>query len=470
MIIDLSQLPEPEVIENLDFETIYQELLGDFREAMAGEWTAEVESDPVLKLLQLAAYRELLLRARINDAARAVMLAYASGADLDQIGAGFNVQRLLIRPAQPEAVPPVEAQYESDKSLRNRIQLAFEQLSVAGPRNAYIAHALGADGRVADASATSPAPCEVLISVLGVEGNGQAPEAVLQAVRLALNAEDVRPVADRVTVRSAGIVPYQVKAQLYLFPGPEAELIRAAAEASLRDYISAQRRLGRDIRRSALFATLHVEGVQRVELQEPAADVVLDETQAAYCTGYAITLGASMSSRLLPPNRSSLERSLGDVLPAELPVPLRELHDPARCEAALLPYLAWTRSVDRWDPDWSDEAKRNAVATSFVLHQRKGTLTALRQVVEPIGALSEVTEWWQRSPLGVPGTFEITVDVSDRGIDEGTVLELERLLDDVRPVSRHLTRLDLRITPVIRSRHGLAVTDGDTLEIFPWKQ
>lgn len=291
MIIDLSQLPEPEVIENLDFETIYQELLGDFREAMAGEWTAEVESDPVLKLLQLAAYRELLLRARINDAARAVMLAYASGADLDQIGAGFNVQRLLIRPAQPEAVPPVEAQYESDKSLRNRIQLAFEQLSVAGPRNAYIAHALGADGRVADAFATSPAPCEVLISVLGVEGNGQAPEAVLQAVRLALNAEDVRPVADRVTVRSAGIVPYQVKAQLYLFPGPEAELIRAAAEASLRDYISAQRRLGRDIRRSALFATLHVEGVQRVELQEPAADVVLDETQAAYCTGYAITLG-----------------------------------------------------------------------------------------------------------------------------------------------------------------------------------
>ena len=172
-----------------------------------------------------------------------------------------------------------------------------------------------------------------------------------------------------------------------------------------------------------------------------------------------------MSSRLLPPNRSSLERSLGDVLPAELPVPLRELNDPARCEAALLPWpgrARWTAGTD-----WSDEAKRNAVATSFVLHQRKGTLTALRQVVEPIGALSEVTEWWQRSPTGVPGTFEITVDVSDRGIDEGTVLELERLLDDVRPVSRHLTRLDLRITPVIRSRHGLAVTDGDTLEIFP---
>ncbi|HEK2910239.1 TPA: phage tail protein I, partial [Pseudomonas aeruginosa] len=45
-----------------------------------------------------------------------------------------------------------------------------------------------------------------------------------------------------------------------------------------------------------------------------------------------------------------------------------------------------------------------------------------------------------------------------------------RLLDDVRPVSRHLTRLDLRITPDILARHGLATIDGDTLEISPWKQ
>ena len=203
--------------------------MGDFREAMAGEWTAEVESDPVLKLLQLAAYRELL-RARINDAARAVMLAYASGADLDQIGAGFNVQRLLIRPAQPRRY----RRWRRNTRATSRCAIASSSRSSSYPsqdRGTPIAHALGADGRVADASATSPAPCEVLISVLGVEGNGQAPEAVLQAVRLALNAEDVRPVADRVTVRSAGIVPYQVKAQLYLFPGPEAELIRAAAEA-----------------------------------------------------------------------------------------------------------------------------------------------------------------------------------------------------------------------------------------------
>ncbi|WP_395491298.1 phage tail protein I, partial [Pseudomonas aeruginosa] len=96
--------------------------------------------------------------------------------------------------------------------------------------------------------------------------------------------------------------------------------------------------------------------------------------------------------------------------------------------------------------------------------------SALRRVVEPVGSLTDILEWWQQTPAGVPGTFEITVDVSDNGLDEETVLELERLLDDVRPVSRHLTRLDLRITPDILARHGLATIDGDTLEISPWKQ
>lgn len=292
-IIDLSQLPPPDVVESLDFESLYQELLEAFRAAMGEGWDAVLESDPVVKLLELAAYRELLLRARINDAARAVMLAYATGSDLEQLAAGYNVARLVIQPADPSAVPPLEALLESDDSLRNRTQLAFDQLSVAGPRNAYVAFALGADGRIADVSAISPAPCEALISVLSREGDGSAAEDILEAVRLALSDEDVRPVGDRVTVQSASIVDYRVEAVLYIYPGPEAELIRQAAEASLQGYIATQRRLGRDIRRSALFAALHVEGVQRVELAQPAADVVLDATRAAYCTGYAISVGGS---------------------------------------------------------------------------------------------------------------------------------------------------------------------------------
>jgi phage-related baseplate assembly protein len=110
---------------------------------------------------------------------------------------------------------------------------------------------------------------------------------------MALNDEDVRPVADRVAVQSASIVEYEISASLFLYPGPESEPIEQTARAQLEKYISDQHRLGRDIRLSAIYAALHVEGVQRVELAKPLVDLVLDKTQASLCTSYAITIGGS---------------------------------------------------------------------------------------------------------------------------------------------------------------------------------
>ena len=290
-MIDLSQLPAPEVVEPLDFEGIYQDLLATFRALMGDGWTAPLESDPVVKLLELCAYREVQLRARINDAARSVLLAYAVGADLEQLAANVNVSRLLVSPGDPEASPPIVPVHENDASLRARVQRAFEGLSVAGPRAAYVFHALSADGRVADASAESPAPAEVVVTVLSREGDGSAGADLLDTVNAALSSEEVRPVADRLTVQGAQIVPYEVTATLWLYPGPEVEPILAAALAQLESYVGTQRRLGRDIRRSALFAALHVEGVQRVELLQPSADVVLTSSQAAHCTAIDVSAG-----------------------------------------------------------------------------------------------------------------------------------------------------------------------------------
>ena len=137
---------------------------------------------------------------------------------------------------------------------------------------------------------------------------------------------------------------------------------------------------------------LHVEGVQRVELQEPAADVVWMKPRRPIARGTRSPWEASMSSRLLPPNRSSLERSLGDVLPGRTAGAARELNDPARCEAALFP--TWPGRA-RWTAGTRLERRGQAQCGSDVLRPApaKGTPTALRQVVEPIGALSEVTEW-----------------------------------------------------------------------------
>lgn len=297
--IDLSQLPAPNVVEPLDYETLLAERKAtlislypaDQQEAIAR--TLSLESEPIVKLLQENAYREVILRQRVNEAAQAVMVAYAIGADLDQLGANNNTPRLTITPADESAIPPIAAVMESDEDFRPRIPSAFEGMSVAGPVGAYEFHALSADGRVADASVFSPAPAMVSVSVLARDGNGTAPDELLAVVAKALNDESVRPVADRVTVASAKIVDYQINATLFVLPDPAVEPIKAAAEQRLKAYINAQRRLGRDIRRSAIYAALHVSGVQRVELAAPQSDVVLDKTQAANCTDYQILIGGS---------------------------------------------------------------------------------------------------------------------------------------------------------------------------------
>lgn len=298
-VIDLSQLPAPQIVDVPDFETLLAERKAAFvalypaDEQSAVARTLALESEPITKQLQESTYREVLLRQRINEAAQAVMVAYALGGDLEQLAANYNVKRLTVTPAYTDAVPPVAAVMESDEALRLRVPAAFEGLSVAGPTAAYEFHARSADGRVADASATSPAPAEVVLTVLSREGDGAADNALLAVVEKALNNESVRPVADRLTVRSAEIIPYSVDATLFLYPGPEAEPVMAAAKASLQKYIASQTRLGRDIRRSALYAALHVEGVQRVELASPLNDVVLDKTQAASCTQWNVTNGGT---------------------------------------------------------------------------------------------------------------------------------------------------------------------------------
>ncbi|HDL7471024.1 TPA: baseplate assembly protein [Yersinia enterocolitica] len=298
-IIDLSQLPAPLVIESLDFDNLFAVRKEAFialypaDQQDAVRLTLSFESEPIVKLLQESTYRELLLRQRVNEGAQAVMVAHAIGSDLDHLGANNGIARLTITPANPDAIPPITAVMESDDDFRMRIPQAFEGLSVAGPTGAYEYHARSADGRIADASAISPSPACVTVTVLSREGNGVAAQDLLDKVFAALNDENVRPVADRLTVNTADIVEYQIDATLYFYPGPEAEPIRTAAEARLNTYISTQRRLGRDIRKSAIYAALHVEGVQRVELAAPVVDVVLDKTQAAHCTGYTLAVGGS---------------------------------------------------------------------------------------------------------------------------------------------------------------------------------
>lgn len=308
--IDLSKIPAPDIVEALNFESIFSAMLVDLQ-ARDATFTALLESDPAYKILEVAAYRELLLRQRVNDAARACMLASALGTDLDNLIANFNVERRIVTPADPNTLPPTPAVYEDDDTLRKRAQLAFEGLSTAGPSGSYIYHGLSADVHVADiavdavtfhldegvividntANLVTPMPGNVAVTVLSTVDNGFADSNLLAAVDAAINNDRVRPLTDFIVVRSAEIVNFVITATLYFFDGPSSATVLAHSTSALQDYLTSTRKIGRDVTLSGIYAALHQPGVSKVTLAQPTVDIVIENWQSGNCTNIQLING-----------------------------------------------------------------------------------------------------------------------------------------------------------------------------------
>jgi phage-related baseplate assembly protein len=283
--IDLSQLPLPDVLEPLSYEDIYAQMkaalvngVPDNDPPIVGiaDFDDSDESDPAVKLLQVAAYFRMLDRQRVNDAAKALVLAYARGADLTHLGALMGVARL---------------DGEDDDAYLERVQLAPDSFSVAGPSGSYEYFARSAAANVRDARAISPSEGQVLVSIMTKDGNGQADADLVAAVQSALDDASKRPLTDQVTVQSAAIVEYAIEATVYTYAGPDADLVLATAAASAAAKASSLRRIGFDVARTALTGAIHVAGVHSIVLTAPVADLILDDTQASFCTGVALTNG-----------------------------------------------------------------------------------------------------------------------------------------------------------------------------------
>ncbi|MCG8294257.1 phage tail protein I [Pseudomonas entomophila] len=170
---------------------------------------------------------------------------------------------------------------------------------------------------------------------------------------------------------------------------------------------------------------------------------------------------------LLPLNSTQLERAVEYATDEVTEVPLRTLYNPDACPAHLLHQLAWAWSVDRWDDTWSEAVKRSVIRSAFYIHAHKGTIGALRRVVEPFGYLIEVVEWFELQPKGARGTFALKVGVSNGGISEETYRELSALLDDARPVSRPMVGLEISLESLGGFYIGGSVSDGDVLDVYP---
>jgi len=253
-IPDLNKLPAPTVVEQLDFETIYEAHRADLlvRYPAAAEVIA-LESEPLAKLLQAHAYRELLYRQRVNDAARAYLLAFATGADLDHKGAFYGVPRL-----------PGEA----DARYRVRIQLRIRALAGNGTREHYELAAMTASQNVRDAIATQPWPGSVRVQ-LWLHDTGTA-DATRAAVLAALNADDARPLGVPVSVSLARPRAINITAGLVREAGAPTTLL-AQLQAALPAALTSYARLGRAVSRSWVTTRLHVEGVVAVRYPDPTA-------------------------------------------------------------------------------------------------------------------------------------------------------------------------------------------------------
>lgn len=175
-----------------------------------------------------------------------------------------------------------------------------------------------------------------------------------------------------------------------------------------------------------------------------------------------------MNNSLLPPSASRFMRDVEKVTTRldRIPVDLRKLWNPDECPVDLLPYLAWALSVDRWDKGWSEQTKRQVIKAAWLVHRHKGTISALRRVVEPFGFLLRVIEWWQSNEE--PGTFRLEIGIQEQGITEETYRELERLIDDAKPRSRHLTGLTLSLQTQSIITAGAGCYTGDTLTVYPY--
>ncbi len=270
--VELGSLDPPPVLEPLRYEDVLAAMLADLR-ARRSDFTALVESDPAVAVLEVAAYRETLLRARVNDAARSLLVATAGGGDLDHLARLVGVVRLAG---------------EADGALRERMRVALGRWTSAGSRAAYEYHARSAHPLVRRAVVRSPVPGAVTVGVQGgLDPEGLPPAEVVAAVRTALDAESVRPLTDDVTVVAVTAVPYTIAATVDLgdTSGADAASVLAAAEAAVRAWAArAAERPGETVHTSAVIAALHVAGVAGVVLAEPAADIDLDPEQVAWPT------------------------------------------------------------------------------------------------------------------------------------------------------------------------------------------
>jgi len=278
LYIDFARLPPPQVIEEIDYEVLlkrYQDDVVSKNDKLAA--AIALEQSPTNVILEAEAYGEMIVRKRINAAARASMLPFAYGSDLEVIGARFNVARM---PG------------EKDDRLRRRIQLSMESFTTAGSPGAYIFHALSVSTAIRDATAVAERGTgRVTVTIMADGTNPVPPSSLVDAVYDRLMEDGIKPLTDDIAVLPVIKVPVDLEAKITLYPGPDASLVVADINKALTALRNRVSMVGRDLKRSAVLAALTQEGVQNVEIN--FQDVNVGSDKVVWIDSASVSVGTT---------------------------------------------------------------------------------------------------------------------------------------------------------------------------------
>ncbi len=311
--INLSDLPTPNVIEELDYEQLFKErkkklieLNPAYREVL------ELESEPLTIDLQVGAYREFLVRHRVNEAAQARLLAKATEADLDHLGDFYGVQRF---------------EKENDSSYRLRIRDRIMGSSTAGSTAHYRTRAMEVNpSAIRDIAIDSPEGGLVRISVLvrsdfcfnrgrllselstfkcsdyctktkgiGDVENNRCPDfenlssELIEKIKDHVKSDSVKMLTDTVIVDASEKVMVDVKAEIYLQPTTP-KIVFEKVVADFETKWATEAKLAWDVSPSWINAQLHHAGVHSVNLIEPKDIIRISSNQSALLNNVDIVL------------------------------------------------------------------------------------------------------------------------------------------------------------------------------------
>jgi phage-related baseplate assembly protein len=288
--LDLSLVPPPEVVQPVDYETIraarIAELTARFIAAGVPFDVGAIESDPSVIHQEEDAYREMLDRQAINDAAVSVMLAYAIGADLDNLAALLGLRRLTIRPAS-DTSPAV---LQSDAELRALCRVALEGTAVGLTGGGYRLIALQAAPEVRSVGLVRSPGGRIDVILLGRGADGTVSPEVVARVNTILQADDGGQLTDIVTVRSVTPLPYDIVVDAIIPVGPSPAPIRATCIATLASAAARLQTIGGVAPTDALIAAGRIPPMTKFILVSPTADVVALPDAAPWARSITVNL------------------------------------------------------------------------------------------------------------------------------------------------------------------------------------